>query len=44
MTLSLPVPAVRAGTLYKSFGAVPMDDCTVFRVTGEAMKRLAGAT
>jgi GNAT superfamily N-acetyltransferase len=29
---------------YKSFGAVPMHDWTVFRVTGEAMKRLAEAT
>ena len=29
---------------YKSFGAVPMHDWTVFRVTGEAMKRLAQAT
>jgi GNAT superfamily N-acetyltransferase len=29
---------------YKSFGAAPMHDWTVFRVTGEAMKRLAQAT
>ena len=26
---------------YKSFGAVPMDDWTVFRVTGETLRRLA---
>jgi GNAT superfamily N-acetyltransferase len=29
---------------YKSFGAVPMHDWTVFRVTGDAMKRLAQTT
>jgi GNAT superfamily N-acetyltransferase len=27
---------------YKALGAVPMDEWTVFRVTGEALKRLAG--
>ena len=27
---------------YKAIGAVPMDDWTIFRVTGEALKRLAG--
>lgn len=27
---------------YKSFGAVPQDDWTVFRVTGDALKKLAG--
>ena len=26
---------------YKSLGAVPMDEWTIFRVTGEALKRLA---
>lgn len=29
---------------YKSFGAVPMHDWTVFRVTGDALQRLARAT
>ena len=29
---------------YKSFGAVPMNDWTVFRVTGDALQRLARAT
>ena len=29
---------------YKSFGAEPMNDWTVFRVTGDAMRRLAQAT
>ena len=28
---------------YKSFGAVPMNEWTVFRVTGDALKRLAQA-
>ena len=28
---------------YKKMGAVPMDDWTVFRVTGEALDRLAGS-
>ncbi len=32
-------PAIR---FYKSFGAVPMDEWTVFRVTGEALEKLAG--
>ena len=27
---------------YKALGAVPMDEWTIFRVTGEALKRLAG--
>ncbi|HEV2719910.1 MAG TPA: GNAT family N-acetyltransferase [Thermoanaerobaculia bacterium] len=27
---------------YKSLGAAPMDDWTVFRLTGEALERLAG--
>jgi len=27
---------------YKSLGAIPMDEWTVFRVTGEALDRLAG--
>ena len=27
---------------YKALGAVPMDEWTTFRVTGEALKRLAG--
>jgi GNAT superfamily N-acetyltransferase len=30
-------------SFYKSLGAVPMDDWTVFRVTGEALDRLADA-
>ena len=34
-------PAIR---FYKSLGAVPMSDWTVFRVTGEALVRLAGST
>ena len=29
---------------YESFGAVPMKDWTVFRLTGEALTRLAGRT
>jgi GNAT superfamily N-acetyltransferase len=29
---------------YESFGAVPMKDWTVFRLTGEALTRLAGKT
>jgi GNAT superfamily N-acetyltransferase len=29
---------------YKSFGAEPMHDWTVFRVTGDALRRLAGST
>jgi len=29
---------------YKSFGAVPMHDWTVFRVTGDALRRLAQAS
>lgn len=29
---------------YKSFGAVPMDEWSVFRVTGDALQRLARAT
>jgi GNAT superfamily N-acetyltransferase len=32
-------PAIK---LYKSIGAVPMDDWTVYRVTGEALDELAG--
>ena len=28
---------------YKSLGAVPMDDWTVYRVTGEALKKLGSA-
>ena len=32
-------PAIR---LYKSVGAAPMDDWTVYRVTGEALEGLAG--
>jgi GNAT superfamily N-acetyltransferase len=28
---------------YKSFGAVPQDEWTVYRLTGEALKKLAGA-
>jgi GNAT superfamily N-acetyltransferase len=32
-------PAIK---FYKAIGAVPMDEWTVFRVTGEALKRLAG--
>lgn len=28
---------------YRSFGAAPMSDWTVFRVTGEALQRMAGA-
>ena len=28
---------------YKSLGAVPMDDWTVYRITGEALNRLGGA-
>ena len=32
-------PAIR---FYESLGAVPMDDWTVYRVTGEALERLAG--
>lgn len=31
-------PAIK---FYKAIGAVPMDEWTVFRVTGEALKRLA---
>jgi GNAT superfamily N-acetyltransferase len=31
-------PAIK---FYKAMGAVPMDEWTVFRVTGEALKRLA---
>jgi GNAT superfamily N-acetyltransferase len=27
---------------YKALGAVPMDEWTIFRVTGDALKRLAG--
>ena len=27
---------------YKSLGAVPLDDWTLFRLTGEALDRLAG--
>jgi hypothetical protein len=27
---------------YKSLGAVPMDEWTIFRVTGSALDRLAG--
>jgi GNAT superfamily N-acetyltransferase len=33
-------PAIK---FYKSLGAVPMDDWTVFRLTGEALDKLAGA-
>jgi GNAT superfamily N-acetyltransferase len=29
---------------YRRLGAVPMDDWTVFRVTGDALERLAGAS
>lgn len=29
---------------YKGIGAVPLDDWTTFRVTGEALSRLAGST
>ncbi|ATB42629.1 acetyltransferase [Cystobacter fuscus] len=29
---------------YESFGAVPLKDWTVFRLTGEALTRLAGST
>ena len=29
---------------YKSFGACPMNDWTVFRLTGPALKKLAGST
>jgi GNAT superfamily N-acetyltransferase len=32
-------PAIR---FYRALGAQPMDDWTVFRVTGDALKRLAG--
>lgn len=32
-------PAIR---FYKSLGATPMDDFTIFRLTGEALERLAG--
>lgn len=32
-------PAIQ---FYKSFGAVPQSDWTIFRVTGDAMKKLAG--
>ena len=32
-------PAIK---FYKAIGAVPMDDWTIFRVTGEALNRLAG--
>jgi GNAT superfamily N-acetyltransferase len=32
-------PAIR---FYRSLGALPMDDWTVFRVTGESLQRLAG--
>jgi len=32
-------PAIQ---FYKSIGAVPMDEWTIFRVTGEALNRLAG--
>lgn len=34
-------PAIK---FYKNLGAVPMDDWTVFRLTGEALERLAGET
>jgi GNAT superfamily N-acetyltransferase len=29
---------------YKSLGAIPMDEWTIFRVTGEALDRLAGGS
>jgi GNAT superfamily N-acetyltransferase len=29
---------------YKKLGAVPMEEWTIFRVTGDALKRLAGAS
>jgi len=32
-------PAIK---FYKAIGAVPMDEWTIFRVTGEALNRLAG--
>ena len=32
-------PAIK---FYKAIGAVPMDEWTIFRVTGDALKRLAG--
>jgi diamine N-acetyltransferase len=32
-------PSIR---FYKSLGAVPMDDWTIFRVTGDALKSLSG--
>jgi GNAT superfamily N-acetyltransferase len=34
-------PAIR---FYESLGAAAMDDWTVYRVTGDALRRLAGAT
>jgi hypothetical protein len=34
-------PAIR---FYEKLGAVPMSDWTVYRLTREAMKKLAGAT
>jgi GNAT superfamily N-acetyltransferase len=32
----------RAIDFYKSLGAVPMDEWTIYRVTGEALKKLGG--
>ena len=32
-------PAIK---FYKAIGAIPMDEWTIFRVTGEALNRLAG--
>ena len=32
----------RAIDFYKSLGAVPMDEWTIYRVTGDALQRLAG--
>jgi GNAT superfamily N-acetyltransferase len=29
---------------YRSFGAVPMDEWTVYRVSGEALRKLSSAT